>query len=516
MKPRILGRQQDCGGRGRGLGNALIWIAPLTGLVLALALIPYQVDDAYISYRYAHNVAGGGGLAFNPGGAAVEGFSSPLWLMLLSAWAIVVPMPVLPFIGTAIGLLAFLGLLLVVLRACRSEPAPARGLAVLLLAVWPGAVFYAATGMETLLFVLCVTAFHLAALEMVPERAGLAAAFLSFWIRPEALWLPVALLLSVIPLGGWRRLFSRRTLRLIAALLAGGALLAALRWLLFAELLPNTFYAKLPDPGAGLRYVAGFASGAPGVLLLLLAFLGAWFGGLRHRSLALAGLAWMIAPALEGGDWMPHYRFLIPAVVLLTLAALGAARVPRKPVRWVAACLVLVAAGVLVRQDRSMARQVQHSYDTQFARELAIARWAREHEVGSLASVDIGAMGYYSQAMIVDVVGLTDRRVSRSAGGHLDKRFDLDYIFAERRPEAVILRSSIRPVIENGQLLRCRPGSLIEIRILLDPRLQRDYRLAMSMEVANEPRQSKLLFLRRDHPSARNLAGVSRMMFGSP
>ena len=44
-------------------------------------------DDAFISFRYAKNLAEGNGLVWNVGQPAVEGFSSPLWMGLLSLGA---------------------------------------------------------------------------------------------------------------------------------------------------------------------------------------------------------------------------------------------------------------------------------------------------------------------------------------------------------------------------------------------------------------------------------------------
>ncbi|MBN2243885.1 MAG: hypothetical protein JW793_14460, partial [Acidobacteria bacterium] len=146
-------------------------------------------------------------------------------------------------------------------------------------------------------------------------------------------------------------------------------------------------------------------------------------------------------------------------------------------------------------------------------REMWIARWTKENGVVTLASVDIGVLGYYSGAKIIDVVGLTDRRIARSAGGHLGKQFNLDHVFVEKKPECLVLRSTIQPVIENGQLRRCRPGSEIEKRLFFDRRLLTDYRLALSLEVQQDPLQSKLLFLHRDHPLARKLTAVSRVVF---
>jgi hypothetical protein len=41
-------------------------------------------DDGMISMRYAHNLADGHGLVWNPGGERVEGFSNPLWTALMA------------------------------------------------------------------------------------------------------------------------------------------------------------------------------------------------------------------------------------------------------------------------------------------------------------------------------------------------------------------------------------------------------------------------------------------------
>ena len=508
------GRNPVKGPRKQVILTALIWLLPLAALLLSLSLVPYQVDDAYITYRYAQNFAAGEGLVYNPGEAASEGFTSPLWFLLLSLGAKLAPMELLPFFSTALGVLAYLGLLLVMARSSRAEHQVVRLLGMLALALWPGLVFYASTGLETLLFVLCVVVFQCAALELMPRKLGLAAAFLSIWIRPEGGWLIVALLLSFLPFGELRRqLFSKRIVCQVTALIAGGALLTGMRWLLFADIFPNTFYAKLPDYLEGLNYVKGFILSWPGMMLTALALLGALLGELRQRSFFLAALAWMVAPVLEGGDWMPHDRFLLPAVVFLVLAALGAAHAPQKFRRRGAGALALVLAGLLGWQDLAIVRRVQFSYDRSVMREMWIAKWAGENGVASLASVDIGVLGYYSGAKIIDVVGLTDRRIARSAGGHLGKQFNLDYVFAGGKPDCLILRSTIRPVIESGHLMRGRPGSEIERRLFFDQRLLTDYRLALSLEVENDPRQSKLLFLRKGHPLARKLAAVSRIVF---
>ncbi|MFQ5416191.1 MAG: hypothetical protein ACE5FL_03975 [Myxococcota bacterium] len=43
-----------------------------------------QIDDAYISFRYAGNLVAGHGLVFNAG-EYVEGFTNLLWTLLIAA-----------------------------------------------------------------------------------------------------------------------------------------------------------------------------------------------------------------------------------------------------------------------------------------------------------------------------------------------------------------------------------------------------------------------------------------------
>ena len=62
----------------------------LVGALVALAvlarLVPGQriVDDAYITFRYARNIADGLGFVYNPG-QPVLGTTTPLYTMLLAA-----------------------------------------------------------------------------------------------------------------------------------------------------------------------------------------------------------------------------------------------------------------------------------------------------------------------------------------------------------------------------------------------------------------------------------------------
>jgi len=64
-------------------GLAAFAVAAVLLLGLAFHFVNLTFDDAFISFRYAENLAEGRGLVFTPG-ERVEGYSNPLWTVLLA------------------------------------------------------------------------------------------------------------------------------------------------------------------------------------------------------------------------------------------------------------------------------------------------------------------------------------------------------------------------------------------------------------------------------------------------
>jgi hypothetical protein len=83
-------------------------VAPVLALLLfaalALPFVEYRTDDTFIFLRFAANLAGGHGFAFNPG-EPVYGFTSVLWVLLLAVAAAAG----LPALAAAKGLAFLLG-----------------------------------------------------------------------------------------------------------------------------------------------------------------------------------------------------------------------------------------------------------------------------------------------------------------------------------------------------------------------------------------------------------------------
>lgn len=236
--------------------------ATLVGLAMALFLIHYFwyshwfIEDAAISFAYAHNLAIGEGLVSFPGGELVEGFSNPTWTLLLALEDLfgITPWVGAKLSGAVLGLigLPFAWLWAREIMGERKDLGPA--FAALLLAISPQYVAWAASGLEnSVMTALMAAGGALLLRETRTQRripwSGLLFGLLSI-SRPEA---PVyAAIAGAVGFGG---VVSRRGL--VPALdwawrWAGLAAAPFIAWhvyafVTFAWEAPNTYFAKLHD-----------------------------------------------------------------------------------------------------------------------------------------------------------------------------------------------------------------------------------------------------------------------------
>ncbi len=311
-------------------------------LVFETWQVQAQLDDAFISYRYARHLAEGAGLVYNVG-ERVEGFTNLLFTLLVA-------------LGVRIGLEAALcghvigvvsaAVLLIATWAYAATGLPAArrpwaALAPLLLLSHPAVVRWAESGMESTLFSACL-AVALACQARERRIAATASLLAAALTRPEGA-LFAGLVFGLDLLGGWRerrRWWGPVALALLLLALTG------FRLAYFGSPLPNTFYAKVSTqaPWAfGAAVVGAFL--ANGVLLWLPALVVAPLLEPRFRTgawLVVCGLIYVIA---IGGDTIGATRFLLPVMAPLAALAVRAPELVRgRPVASVALAL-LAAAG---------------------------------------------------------------------------------------------------------------------------------------------------------------------------
>ncbi|MBX3729986.1 MAG: hypothetical protein KF858_12430 [Candidatus Sumerlaeia bacterium] len=336
------------------------------------------IDDAFITFRFARNVAEGHGFVFDVGGPAVEGFTNFTWLLLSTA-AYRLGCDVLLACKVA-GLLCGLATLAAAWRlsaAVREREDCLNVLAPAFVAMNAHFAFWMVQGLETPLHALLLTATVWRGLRESDEpwRWPLAPVLgaLAAMTRPDSVVLLVPVALWILARATMGRVAWRRVGTLAA--IGVGILLPYMAWrvMTFGDWLPNTYYAKVASEPANVgrawAHVVEFGWNQAGwsgdatrwnslawTALLLAGLLGSsLLGTMRARLLVVGAIALQVAYLFHiGADWMPGFRFLVPLVPLLGLAiacaldgwvqACGARRWPRVAARVFVAGALAVAA----------------------------------------------------------------------------------------------------------------------------------------------------------------------------
>ncbi len=443
-------------------------VALLVGGVFVLEAWPARapIDDAFISFRYARNLAGGNGLVYNIG-EAVEGYTNLLWTLLLAATSAL--STDLPTNARVLEVFLGLGVLAVTFgyaytqllprHAWLAAAAPAAVLAGTSLTAW------STSGLGEPLFVTLVATTFAFQSRGLP-KATTAAAFAATLARPEGALVAVVALGGLVLMPGEQR---RSGLRCLAAYGTGLAMLTAFRLGYYGAPVPNTFYAKVGGlGGSGGPYLADFLGS--GVWPLLVPALIAAVRYPWARPPALYVLATFAYVVTIGGDVFSEYRFLLPVLpVLAVLAVAGAAACFswRRTGGCIATALIALAvllqihAGNLGAVAATLggaetprqqllragweANEQMHAVSSAVARNLALAAGDRAPDT-LVACGAVGALGWYADVRILDLFGLLDATIARSRrppppGAYLlpgHQRSDPDYVLA-RKPDYIFI-----------------------------------------------------------------------------
>lgn len=468
----------------------------------ALSFGHYVNDDAYITYRYAANLAAGIGPYFNAG-ERVEGYSNLLLVLLAGAAAVVGGPTAVPPFAKALGVVAATACVPLAFALARAlwpaeRPGATTGglLAAGLVAASPAFAVNAASGLETGLFAALIAGALLAALRR-PDSAASAALFaLAALTRPEApalfaaAWLSRALTRPDANRAGARRELLRDGALVTAVVLAH---VAWRSWTYEGEWLPNTYYAKSGGgsaQGAWAYVAAGIGSPFFGPVGLVLATLGLWAGRSNpSRWVPLAATAALAAtvPVWAATDWMVGWRLVMPAVPLVAALAaagwtLGVGRLAGS-LSWAPALALLALplawhAQAPLRQSMLAETLVRaQGYQTGHR---ALGRWLAAGAAvpgETVALMDIGIVGFEARAVrVLDISGLTDRHVAKSPGPFVNKFYDPAYVF-DRSPRhvVIVLTAPGSPWAPPAGGIRFQPWTATEARLLAHPSFRQRY-----------------------------------------
>jgi arabinofuranosyltransferase len=408
----------------------------------------YTLDDAYISFRYARNLARGMGLVYNPG-EYVKGYSNTLYTLLMVVPELFGHDPI--WLSRSLGVLSFMALCWFGCRHYAREHGQAgstdRGLwLVALLAVSTSVAVHCITGLETglhaaLVFAAIVTRLREQRDGGRPWSALLCVAVV--WSRPEGMLLFAAMACQDALVRIRSRSIGRFDLvwYLLPPLAYAGEL--GLSQLYYGAPLPQTYHAKTRT-----------VSGAGDALLLLVDGLAKQFGARSYLAEGLAGTGWgfaalgvaalaLVAPARRmqnlafvsvslaqivfiaraGSDWAPGFRFGMPMLPLLFVLVIEAAafvsRLARGHERALSNALLGIALALAIAPNLSASREIAAKKYVDGGGLLLEGEMLRKlAEPGiTLASYDIGGQGYAAGGFdILDAAGLTVRETAKCRG----------------------------------------------------------------------------------------------------
>ncbi len=455
----------------------------LVAIFLTLGFPRWTADDAYITMRYAQNLAEHGELTFNVDANPVEGYTGILLPLLLAAAIYAGLSPVI--IGQIIGVVAFAACLLLMQRfLTRLEINPWQRPATLLLFATSAMLYpHIFSGMETMLFTaLLLFAFYqlFRLLEDKPtsHRQYIISAFLFLLpalCRPEgALFALLATLVT-----GYAAVQKRETQKWLPAftlgLLLPGALYFFWRWSYYGYPLPNTFYAKLGGSDTAGTLV-GFKAFLKQYLLLpaiiaILPFVtsvdeSAAVLARQKKTTAALALAMltivlfifivMLHYARSTLEMNFSYRFYVPFYPLLliqlnVILAPGLETIKRhRPSRPLSYNVVIMVSLLLlyIQTGRQVSlwfiheKPIAKSYRAGL-KEMHIAAGKDLNQIVPepawiVVYKDAGAIPYYAQRKIIDFGALNDEYLAHNPDLAISQR--LDYLFS-KNPAALAITS---------------------------------------------------------------------------
>ena len=434
----------------------------LAGGSLLVAAHHDGIDDAYISYRYAGNMAKGYGLVFNPG-ERVEGYSNLLYVcMLAPAYLLGVEGAGIYWFSVGLNILAAMGVLaLFASHLWRRFGGGAAAAGGLLLSLCPAMWRWSASGMETMWMLLLQVGGWIAVDRMVEEKArrmvfpAAACAVLMVLMRADGFVVPAFLTVYLL---------ARKERR--GAYLVGGAsgvaLLAVLlwQWNYYGQALANPYYVKVSGPVAERLGVALKTLSKARHMWLYWLAVGLYVGGVtsgRRRARESAGVPvgpWVAVGLMAyylyiGGDFFGE-RFLLFYVPLGIYGLFALGVVPAKELRlggaWALLTILLyqlaAPTGGTARIDEVLFGRGKRMEGTYWAE---LGRFLRRHEPGKTIAVDAaGRIPFFSGLYAIDMLGLADKHIAHVSGsgefvpGH--SKYDPQYIL-KRGPDLIAGRS---------------------------------------------------------------------------
>jgi hypothetical protein len=399
-------------------------------LYITLKIGDKTYDDAYITFRYAHNLASGNGFVYNVGDR-VLGTTTPLFTLVLALLGSLTSAHFIPAFAQWLTGLSLMALSFFTYLFFRANGKPIAGI-VAFFFVLMNPFFVTVWGGETLFFLaLVIMSFYFYFLKC--EILSAVILGLAFLTRSEGILPCVVLLVHFVWMN--RRFPWRATLTFGIIILP---------WVLYALMtfgtpFPSTLEAKMAQMKSGLwgsflvgsvNLFRGYITGSQWsyIFVIILAFIGTVVFLFRRESEGCYFLAWLALYTLGYSILgIPYYHWYAAPLFFGVIVTAG------RGIQWICDFIKNLGSGARVNVYLAWnvlflmigfplyaAFQSIHSYIIQPVSPVQnlysnAGLWLRENTPpeSSVGYFEIGFMGYYSGRHFIDPMGLIDPQVSK-------------------------------------------------------------------------------------------------------
>jgi tetratricopeptide (TPR) repeat protein len=463
--------------------------------------VKFVQDDSYISFRFVKNFVEGKGLVFNPG-EKVEGYTNLLWVLLLSIfYAMKMNIETIAqYLSMGFGILVLFQTYkissLVLLKeenkkgkASASTSYLFNFIPVVMLVLTGAYNFWAISGMETCMFISFVLAGIFYYMKNrngdSPNYLFSLFIFLASLTRPEGLYFFGLIIIHKVIIsikenkGGFvKDIFSKNNLITYAVYIVPTGLFMLWRLSYYGYPFPNTAYAKTGFSAAymaaGWTYFKNFfeAYMLYGVVFALPLFLLKKKENFFEISLMyLLTILYSIYIIVVGGDVLKQFRFFLPILPLIyilfgkfleDIAYKMKAKSSSGSLNLGLSLALGVSLLIGIINYNSQKEAIKKDVETEngLVEKMKLAgAWfnAKQTQLGRplvLAATTIGAVSYFSDVIVIDMLGLTDEtiahkplivpEVSSLALNWKERKYNAEYVLS-RKPDYIYFSTGIKP-----------------------------------------------------------------------
>lgn len=524
----------------------IVLIAICINSVYRMKQINFIQDDAYITLRYVENFISGNGLVFNQS-ERVEGYTNLLWLLLLSFIAIIVKIFSMQVDMSLISQLFSLLFSLVLLvfsfyftkRFLFEKYPPKNNFEInfiliislippLLISFSTPFIYWGVSGMESTLFTFLVLFSVFRYLFNDKKKFDLvfvAVLVLNTVLRPEGLLIFILIVAHSFIINRKKintdatqtnvKLMIKKNEIILYVILF--LILMIFRLIYYGYPLPNTFYAKtgfnLEHFNRGLEYVInGIGNQFIYGFLLFVPII-----NFRRTNICKETFfffffvgVYLFFIAIIGGDVLPIDRFLLPVLPLViifsSITIYQITEINLSKTRKIIFLLIVTFIFSYITIYNSFRNYdfmyTKRSYEVGLVKKMKFyAEWIKKNAEKNnkeitVALSTIGAFSYFSNAKVIDIVGLTDEHIAHNPKEIPGIDEELPVLWKERRynAEYVLQRGPDFIIFPAG----AKPTAFAECAIFIQPNFYKNY--YCQLVYSDELKQLLPIFTKRVYP----------------